>query len=150
MRSKGIMHNDLKPQNIFIKNKIFKLGDFGLAVKLSSAEEIPCGTILYAAAEKLHARAIRTDIDHKADIFSLGLILYEVLYGCHPYYVQKEYEQFKRKEYERMVQGKTHLKFSDRQLKRIIYLEYLKAQKYTKGKLQLTFDSNFTGLVQEL
>jgi serine/threonine protein kinase len=50
MKSKFIMHNDLKPQNIFIKDKVFKIGDFGLAVKLSTeANAIPCGTIAYAA-----------------------------------------------------------------------------------------------------
>jgi serine/threonine protein kinase len=36
MRKNKIMHNDLKPQNIFIKDKVFKIGDFGLALRLST------------------------------------------------------------------------------------------------------------------
>lgn len=32
LKSKNILHNDLKPQNIFIRDKIFKLGDFGLSI----------------------------------------------------------------------------------------------------------------------
>lgn len=31
LKSKSIIHNDLKPHNIFIKNKIFKIGDFGIS-----------------------------------------------------------------------------------------------------------------------
>lgn len=38
MRSHNIMHNDLKPQNIFIKNKVFKIGDFGLSLRLSTED----------------------------------------------------------------------------------------------------------------
>jgi len=49
IKSCGIMHNDLKPKNIFIKDKFFKIGDFGLAVKLSSQGKVPLGTQLYAA-----------------------------------------------------------------------------------------------------
>lgn len=46
----GIQHNDLKSQNILIKNKVFKIGDFGLSAKLSKKkEEVHCGTIVYAA-----------------------------------------------------------------------------------------------------
>jgi serine/threonine protein kinase len=77
LKVKGMLHNDLKPQNIFIKNKFFKIGDFGLSVKLSHCnEEVQCGTIVYAAPEKLNPLAENTDIDHKSDIFSIGLILF--------------------------------------------------------------------------
>ena len=79
------MHNDLKPKNIFIKDKFFKIGDFGLAVKLASNGKVPLGTPLYAAPEKLRLDSQKTDIDHKADIYSLGVILFEVMFGCHPY-----------------------------------------------------------------
>jgi serine/threonine protein kinase len=115
LKNRGIMHNDLKPQNIFIKDKVFKIGDFGLALKLSSTHgAVPCGTILYAAPEKLNRHAHRTDVDHKADIYALGLILYEVLYGCHPYWEKQEFENFRRQTYDRMAKEGSLRKYSEK------------------------------------
>lgn len=68
-----------------IKDKIFKIGDLGLALKVTD-NAFERGNVLYAALEKLQPQAQILDIDHRADIYSLGLILYEILYGRHPYY----------------------------------------------------------------
>jgi serine/threonine-protein kinase ULK/ATG1/NUAK family SNF1-like kinase len=51
LRKKNILHLDLKPQNIFIKGKTFKIGDFGLAMKLNNqnSKKVQIGTEIYAS-----------------------------------------------------------------------------------------------------
>ncbi len=73
----GMVHLDIKPENIFIKNDQFKLGDFGLVSKVSS-HDVEEGDSRYMSMELLSG-------DHddltKSDIFSLGISLYEICLG---------------------------------------------------------------------
>lgn len=90
---KGVVHRDVKPENIFIEPGLHvKLGDFGIARQRRSdmeAGEVPqaaisgvrLGTPEYAAPELFD---FQKHIDHRADIFSLGVVLYELLTGARP------------------------------------------------------------------
>lgn len=69
---------DIKPENIFIKNDQFKLGDFGLASKSSSDEDVEEGDSRYMSLELLAGD--HSDLT-KSDIFSLGATLYEICRG---------------------------------------------------------------------
>jgi hypothetical protein len=81
--SKGVIHRDIKPENILIRpDGRVKIADFGLA-KLSTAEQLTLtqaamGTPHYMAPEQLNPKS---DIDGRADLFSLGVVFYEMLTG---------------------------------------------------------------------
>jgi wee1-like protein kinase len=74
----NMVHLDIKPDNIFIKNDQYKLGDFGLVTKLSSSQEVEEGDSRYMSMEMLSGD--KSDL-RKSDIFSLGATLYEVCLG---------------------------------------------------------------------
>ena len=91
----GVVHRDLKPDNVFITpstgGPVLKLLDFGIA-KLRQTHEYQrgltrpgaiMGTPEYMAPEQLYAA---DKVDHRADIYSLGAILYEMLTGERPAY----------------------------------------------------------------
>ena len=79
-----IIHRDIKPKNILIlnKEKILKLADFGFAKHLDTFKRTltVCGSPLYMAPE-IYQKVGYTE---SVDVWSLGIILYEMVYGKHP------------------------------------------------------------------
>ncbi|KAL4460421.1 hypothetical protein ABPG74_000172 [Tetrahymena malaccensis] len=85
LANNGIIHRDLKPANILIHDDVFKITDFGFAKKLDSMEDqlmdSLVGTPLYMAPQILNKQQYTS----KCDVWSVGLILYELLFGRTPW-----------------------------------------------------------------
>lgn len=83
-----VIHRDLKPENILItRENHVKIMDFGIARDLESATTTtaaPIGTFAYMSPEQIESKSL----DHRTDIYSLGVILYEMAVGQHPFQAQ--------------------------------------------------------------
>jgi serine/threonine-protein kinase len=91
--ARGIVHRDIKARNVMVtRNGVVKVLDFGLAKLIEPAHAVasdpqltevgvPYGTSTYAAPEQAQG----LPVDHRADIFSTGVLLYEMLAGTWPF-----------------------------------------------------------------
>ena len=98
--TQGVVHRDLKPENVLLSGGHAVVADFGIAKALASATQgvsgartgseavtgtaagMAVGTPAYMAPEQI---AADPTMDHRADLYALGLIAYEALAGAHPY-----------------------------------------------------------------
>lgn len=78
----NIIHQDIKPDNIFISNEgEVKLGDLGFSVTLDQVDQQIQGTPAYLAPEVVEG----LPVDFRSDLYSLGLVGYEMLTGENPF-----------------------------------------------------------------
>ena len=82
----GVLHRDLKPANVWLAaDGTAKLGDFGLALVRDrsrlTVEGMMLGTVAYLAPE----HALGREVDARADLYALGVVLYELLTGVLPF-----------------------------------------------------------------
>jgi tRNA A-37 threonylcarbamoyl transferase component Bud32 len=92
----AIIHFDLKPANIFIKGEVARVGDYGLSKLMSESRatlSMGRGTPHYMAPEMLDRRG-----DARSDVYSLGVILFEMLTGDVPFRGATEWEVLRRHE----------------------------------------------------
>lgn len=87
-----IIHRDLKPANIMISDGVYKIGDFGFAKYVDNMGNHmlrSCvGSPIYMAPQLLEHSTYTT----KADIWSIGIISYEIIFGSPPWKARNEAE----------------------------------------------------------
>lgn len=78
LHDQKIAHRDIKPENILITNDIYKIADFGSSKILETCKSMSnVGTLAYKAPEVI----IKNTYDCKADIWSLGIMSLELIFG---------------------------------------------------------------------
>ncbi|XP_056134966.1 serine/threonine-protein kinase ULK3 [Lampris incognitus] len=94
LHERNISHLDLKPQNILLSGAVLKLADFGFAQYMSPWDEqsVLRGSPLYMAPEMV----CRRQYDSRADLWSVGVILYEALFGRAPF-ASRSYAELEEK-----------------------------------------------------
>ena len=86
IHAKGIVHCDIKPQNVIVtpSGKV-KLTDFGIARMAGKSPDLPkdkaVGTVYYVSPEQAEGKAL----DHRSDIYSLGIMMYQMASGRLPF-----------------------------------------------------------------
>jgi eukaryotic-like serine/threonine-protein kinase len=94
----GLIHRDLKPSNVMVdEDRIVRLMDFGLAKFLADDSAVTAdgrlvGTFRYMAPEQI----LGEPLDARADLYSLGVILYELLCGRPPFDARTPYELWQK------------------------------------------------------
>ncbi len=79
----GILHRDLRPENIFLVGEDqIKISDFGLKARMTDPDAIAGTAVCYLAPEALRSERV----DERSDIYSLGVILYELMLGEPPFH----------------------------------------------------------------
>ncbi|KAM3131553.1 hypothetical protein pb186bvf_016337 [Paramecium bursaria] len=98
LSNNNIMHRDLKPDNILIHQGVYKIADFGFAKFYNGDQNLKQyhtlkGTPMYVAPQLFDER----QYSFKSDVWSFGVIIYEMIYGEHPYVDVKTQDQLVQK-----------------------------------------------------
>jgi serine/threonine-protein kinase len=84
----GLVHRDVKPGNLLVRSDgMLKIADFGIARAAEATKLTQIGTVLGTAAYLAPEQLAGEDVGQRADLYSLGAVLYEMLTGRTPYEV---------------------------------------------------------------
>ena len=98
----GLVHRDIKPSNVAVQTiggeEIAKVMDFGIAkilgsAKLKTATGATMGTLAYMSPEQIRSPK---NVDARSDVYSIGVVLYEMLTGTSPFSADSEFEMMQQ------------------------------------------------------
>ena len=94
--ARGIVHSDIKPDNVLVSGRHALLADFGIARDATRSSNRPgpgftLGTPAYMAPEQI----LGTTIDHRTDVYAVGLLGYELLAGRTPFSAERPHEMYR-------------------------------------------------------
>ncbi|CAO2199358.1 unnamed protein product [Urochloa humidicola] len=93
LHGKHVIHRDIKPENLLIGAQgELKIADFGWSVHTFNRRRTMCGTLDYLPPEMVE----KTEHDYHVDIWSLGILCYEFLYGVPPFEAKEHSETYRR------------------------------------------------------
>ena len=167
LHQNSLIHRDIKPENILIgENNVLKLCDFGWAKECTVNKRMTfCGTVEYMAPEIVGSEKY----DFSVDIWSLGILLYELVMGYSPFRSKKEknimvkikqcdlvFDKNKNisKECIDLIKGlldvnpATRFKLKDIFNHPFISSNYLKAKKNKKGKRRESLDDSNENIIK--
>ncbi len=85
-RSVGIVHRDIKPQNLFLTyDNVWKVLDFGVALLAQTSGTLTRGAAIGTPAYMAPEQARGETVDHRADLYALGAVLYRAITGRAPF-----------------------------------------------------------------
>jgi serine/threonine protein kinase len=91
-----IIHRDIKPENILLHNSIIKICDFGFSLTFNnyfSVFQTICGTPMYMSPEIINMQKYTI----KSEIWSLGILFYNIFFNQHPYGILSNISEYKTK-----------------------------------------------------
>ena len=83
--SKGVIHRDIKPNNFILTEGEVKITDFGIAHIVSDSAHTVAGTVLGTPKYMSPEQILGERVDHRSDVYSLGVSFYEILTGKVPF-----------------------------------------------------------------
>ena len=93
LHGKHVIHRDIKPENLLVGVQgELKIADFGWSVHTFNRRRTMCGTLDYLPPEMVE----KTEHDYHVDIWSLGILCYEFLYGLPPFEAKEHSETYRR------------------------------------------------------
>ncbi|CAD8065616.1 unnamed protein product [Paramecium sonneborni] len=123
IHEQGMMHRDIKPENIMFTDRDIrsepKLIDFGLSVKYDSFSynklKAGVGTPVYLAPE-----VIEGTYNEKCDVWSLGVLLFNMLIGYPPFYGRNRQELYENIQYQNLIFDRRHWRNSSDEIKDLL------------------------------
>ena len=93
----GVLHRDVKPENIMIRNDgVVKLTDFGIAQMIDLQRMTVTGQLLGSPAYMAPEHVVGGMLDFRTDVFALGIVLYQLVTGDLPFHGKNPHEILKR------------------------------------------------------